>query len=258
MCCEADWWVPSAKYGLPLTAAGDSCRTSRLALTAVARVRPAVFITSISKEIARFNNLAANAQALNINVNHHVLARSKAEILHLVELLIDNNRAELVDLLVDVVDIILHCIDQNHLRSRSLHEVFNPTCLFPQISHCTQTRRIAVGTKNGQMAMYELRGTNKTQMINAHQGRIFAVAFGPDGKNLASFSGQDNKLHFWQTSTSMFGLGNAKTQITRSYNVAPHPQSSNWNAMYAPKLVWISPKTVTLLMPDGTENRFNC
>jgi len=26
---------------------------------------------------------------------------------------------------------------------------------------------------------------------------------------------------------------------------------------YAPKLVWISPKTVTLLMPDGTENRFN-
>ena len=177
MCCEADWWVPSAKYGLPLTAAGDSCRTSRLALTSIARVRPAVFITSISKEIARYNNLAANAQALNINVNHHVLARSKAEILHLVELLIDNNRGELVDLLVDVVDIILHCIDQNHLKSRTLYEVFHPTGLFPQISHCIQTRRIAVGTKSGHLAMYELRGTNKTQMINAHQGRITAVAF---------------------------------------------------------------------------------
>ena len=177
MCCEADWWVPSSKYGLPLTAAGDSCRTSRLALTSIARVRPAVFITSISKEIARYNNLAANAQALNINVNHHVLARSKAEILHLVELLIDNNRGELVDLLVDVVDIILHCIDQNHLKSRTLYEVFHPTGLFPQISHCIQTRRIAVGTKSGHLAMYELRGTNKTQMINAHQGRITAVAF---------------------------------------------------------------------------------
>ncbi len=35
MCCEADWWVPSAKYGLPLTAKGDSCRTSRHALTQV-------------------------------------------------------------------------------------------------------------------------------------------------------------------------------------------------------------------------------
>ena len=67
--------------------------------------------------------LAANAQALNINVSHHVLARSKAEILHLVELLIESNRGELVDLLVDVVDIILHCIDHNHLKSRSLSEV---------------------------------------------------------------------------------------------------------------------------------------
>lgn len=258
MCCEADWWVPSSKYGLPLTAAGDSCRTSRLALTSIARVRPAVFITSISKEIARFNNLAANAQALNINVSQHVLARSKAEILHLVEMLIENNRGELTDLLVDVVDIILHCIDLNHIKGRSLSEVFGPTCYFPQISHCTQSRRIAVGTKTGHLAMYELRGVNKTQMINAHTGRITATAFGPDGKTLASFSAHDNKLYFWQTSTSMFGLGNAQTKCTKSYNVAPHPQAKQWSPTYSPKLVWISPRTVTLLLPDGTENRFNC
>mgnify|MGYP007048714162 CR=1 FL=1 len=73
--------------------------------------------------ISKISNSAANAQALNINVSHHVLARSKAEILHLVELLIESNRGELVDLLVDVVDIILHCIDHNHLKSRSLSEV---------------------------------------------------------------------------------------------------------------------------------------
>ena len=258
MCCEADWWVPSSKYGLPLTGPGDSCRTSRLALNAIARVRPAVFITSVSKEIARYNNLAANAQALNINVSQHVLARSKAEILHLVEMLIENNRSALVDLLVDVVDIILHCIDLNHLKARSLSEVFGPSCYFPQISHCTQSRRIAVGTKSGHLAMYELRGVNKTQMINAHSGRVTAVAFGPDGKTLASFSANDNKLYFWQTSTSMFGLGNAQTKCTKSYNVAPHPQANRWSPMYTPKLVWISPRTVTLLLPDGTENRFNC
>ncbi len=35
MCSEADWWVPSAKYGLPLTAGGDACRTSRHALAQV-------------------------------------------------------------------------------------------------------------------------------------------------------------------------------------------------------------------------------
>ena len=107
MTCEADWWVPSGKYGLPLTPSGDSCRTSRHALAQIAKVRPAVFITSVAREIARYNNLAANAQALNITLSHHVLARSKAEILHLVEQLIDetSSRIELTNLLVDVMDI---------------------------------------------------------------------------------------------------------------------------------------------------------
>ena len=38
------------------------CRTSRHALASIARVRPAVFITSVAREITRYNNLAANAQ----------------------------------------------------------------------------------------------------------------------------------------------------------------------------------------------------
>ena len=126
----------------------------------------------------------ANAQTLNINLTRHVLVRAKAEILHLVnipffndskvhvwwkrffdsflvliiiikifvrqvELLIESNRAELADLLVDVVDIVLHCVDHNHLKTKSMSELFSPICLFPQISHCTQTRRIAVGTRSG-------------------------------------------------------------------------------------------------------------
>ena len=56
----------------------------------------------------------------------------------------------------------------------------------------------------------------------------------------------------------MFGLGNAQTKCTRTYNTPALAQAVQWNPMYAPKLVWISPKTVTLMLPDGTEHRFNC
>ena len=80
--------MPSHKYGLPLTPSGDSCRTSRLALRQIALVRPQAVVTSVAKEVARYNNLATNAQALNVNIAQHVLTRSKAEVLHLVELLI--------------------------------------------------------------------------------------------------------------------------------------------------------------------------
>ena len=111
---------------------------------------------------------------------------------------VDNSREELSDLLVDVVDIVLHCVDHNHLKAKKLQEVFPPIASFHQVSHCTATRRIAVGTRNGHMAMYELRAS-KVQQIPAHQGPVTALAFGPDGKSLCTYSANENKLSFWQT-----------------------------------------------------------
>lgn len=39
-------------YGLPLTPAADSYRTARHALISIANVRPAVFITTIAREVS--------------------------------------------------------------------------------------------------------------------------------------------------------------------------------------------------------------
>ena len=73
-----------------------------------------------------------------------------------------------------------------------------------------------MGTKTGSMAMYELRAS-RVQNIPAHgvmrdqsiqsmiittdvfQAPITALAFNPDGKNLVTYSSEENKLSFWQT-----------------------------------------------------------
>ena len=135
MSSEAALWVPSQKYGLPLTPVADCCRTARHTLSAIATARPGVFITSVSKEIARYNTMATNSQTLNINLQMHVLSRSKAEILHVVEQLIAKDTALPImrDLLTDVVDIILHCVDHNHLKARPISEVFPPIQTFNQV-----------------------------------------------------------------------------------------------------------------------------
>jgi len=145
----------------------------------------------------------------------------------------------------------------NHLKQRQISDVFPPIQSFNQISHCLATRRIAVGTKSGSMAMYEMRAS-RVQNIPAHQAPVTALAFNPDGKNLVTYSSDENKLSFWQTSTGMFGLGQAVTRCTKSYSTAPVPQVVQWNPLRSPRLVWVSAKTVTLLAPDGTETRFNC
>ena len=100
------------------------------------------------------------------------------------------------------------------------------------VSYCNSTRRICVGAKNGGVAFYELKQskcqvieTSRSsfhiqycqtvtetkyiscyripiwmyiQVLPAHKGAVTAVAFSPDGKFLASYGINDNKLCFWQ------------------------------------------------------------
>ncbi|XP_066603876.1 WD repeat-containing protein 7 isoform X2 [Prorops nasuta] len=258
MCCDADKLVPSMTYGLPLTPQADTCRTARHALTLIATARPAAFITTMAREVARFNTLQQNAQTLNVNLGASVLARAKPEILRIVEQLIDKMQSEMSDLLVEVMDIILHCLDPGHLKTKPLNEVFPAVCRFNQVSHCPATRRIAVGGRNGQLALYELRGNVKCQMVTAHQAPVTALAFSPEGKFLVSYSCTEDKLCFWQqTSSGMFGLGNSQTRCVKSYSTAPINDVARLNPMRLARLIWINNRQVTLMLADGSETRFN-
>lgn len=65
------------------------------------------------------------------------------------------------------------------------------------VSYCGNTRRLAVGSRLGHIALYELR-SSRCQLIPAHSSSINALAFSPEGKILASFSYDDGKISFWQ------------------------------------------------------------
>ncbi|KAK9744711.1 WD domain, G-beta repeat [Popillia japonica] len=256
LCSEADKLVPNMTYGLPLTPLVDSCRTARHALVLIATARPAAFITTMAREVARYNTMQQNAQTLNINMNNTVLHKAKPEILRCVEMLIDKLPIEMSELLVELMDIILHCLDPGQLKTKGLQEVFPVVCKFNQVSHCAATRRIAVGASNGSLTLYELRQT-KCTTIAAHSAAITAAAFSPDGKYLVSYACGENKLCFWQSSTGMFGLGTAQTRCIKSYSTAPIADVSRLNPMRLAKLVWINNRTVTLMLADGSETRFN-
>ena len=65
------------------------------------------------------------------------------------------------------------------------------------VSYCSHTRRLAVGSRIGHIALYELR-SSRCQLIPAHSSPVSALAFAPEGKVLASFSFDDGKISFWQ------------------------------------------------------------
>ncbi|KAF9417260.1 hypothetical protein HW555_005574 [Spodoptera exigua] len=253
MCCDADKLVPSMTYGLPLTPQADSCRTARHALTLIATARPAAFITTMAREVAR---CAAAAQGGQPSAAYLALQKGRAEVLRGIELLIDRMHNEVAELLVEVMDIILHCVDQSHLKSKGLNEVFPAICRYNQVSHCPATRRIAVGSHTGQLAMYELRA-GRCQSLAAHSGPVTACAFSPDGRYLVSYATADNRLSFWQSTAGMFGLGAAQTRCVKCYSTAPMADVARLNPARLARLVWTNSRTVTLMLGDGSETRFN-
>ncbi|CAG2123011.1 unnamed protein product, partial [Medioppia subpectinata] len=185
-------------FGLPLTPAADSCRTARHAISLIATARPPAFITTLAKEVARYNTLQQNPQHLNIALHQSVLCRGRPEILRNMEILIDKMQTDVSDLIIEAMDIIIHSLDHNMLKTKGLGEVFPTVCRFQNVTFCTSTRRIAVGAKNGNLAIYELRAP-KSQVIPAHTAAITCCSFSPDGKHLVSYSMGENKVSFWLT-----------------------------------------------------------
>ncbi|ESN95959.1 hypothetical protein HELRODRAFT_114551 [Helobdella robusta] len=200
LCIDADRLVPSMTFGLPLTPRADACRTARHALSLIATARPSTYVITMAKEVARYNAMIQNAQSQTYQHSLHayVLVKSKPEILRVLQQLVEKMAVELMELLSELTDVMIHCLDMNQIKTSGLQEIFPGYCKkFPMVSYCHSTRRIVVGTRNGNLLFYDLK-QGKCQSIAAHRGQILGVGFSADGKFLASIALADMKVYIWQ------------------------------------------------------------
>ncbi|XP_064498668.1 WD repeat-containing protein 7-like [Pseudopipra pipra] len=261
LCADAEKQLANITMGLPLSPAADSARSARHALSLIATARPPAFITTIAKEVHRHTALAANTQSQQ-NIHTTTLARAKGEILRVIEILIDKMPTDVVDLLVEVMDIIMYCLEGSLVKKKGLQECFPAICRFYMVSYYERSHRIAVGARHGSVALYDIR-TGKCQTIHGHKGPITAVAFAPDGRYLATYSNSDSHLSFWQMNTSLLGsigMLNSAPQLRciKTYQVPPVQPASpgSHNALRLARLIWTSNRHVILMAHDGKEHRF--
>ncbi|XP_054035262.1 WD repeat-containing protein 7 [Dryobates pubescens] len=261
LCAEADKHLANIPLGLPLSPAADSARSARHALALIATARPPAFITTIAREVHRHTALAANTQSQQ-NIHTTTLARAKGEILRVIEILIEKMPTDVVDLLVEVMDIIMYCLEGSLVKKKGLQECFPAICRFYMVSYYERSHRIAVGARQGSVALYDIR-TGKCQTIHGHKGPITAVAFAPDGRYLATYSNADSHLCFWQMNTSLLGtigMLNSAPQLrcVKTYQVPPVPLASPGPqaALRLARLIWTSNRNLILMAHDGREHRF--
>uniref|UniRef100_A0A8D3CAP3 WD repeat domain 7 n=1 Tax=Scophthalmus maximus TaxID=52904 RepID=A0A8D3CAP3_SCOMX len=261
LCADAEKQLANITMGLPLNPPADSARSARHALSLIATARPPAFITTIAREVHRFNAAQANSQSQQ-NVHTSTLARAKTEILRVIDILIEKMPGDVVDLLVEVMDIIMYCIEGSLVKKKGLQECFPAVCKFYMVGYCDRSHRIAVGARQGSVALYDVR-TGKCQNIHGHKGPITSVSFAPDGRYLATYSNADSHISFWQMNTSLLGsigMLNSAPQLRciKTYQVPPVQPASpgSQNHLKLARLIWTSNRNVILMAHDGKEHRF--
>uniref|UniRef100_A0A0R3RSS2 WD_REPEATS_REGION domain-containing protein n=1 Tax=Elaeophora elaphi TaxID=1147741 RepID=A0A0R3RSS2_9BILA len=207
----------------------DVCHTARHALSLIATSRPPAVITALSKEVARYNSVAQH-QTIQHSTSSPLL-KCRAEVLRIMELLSEKEYTNVADLMIPVGDILVHCLDASLLKHKSLSEIFPP-----------------------------ITRAAKAQTLQAHKGAVTAVAFSEDGKFLATYGAEEAKLSFWQTSQTFLGMGQSQLKCVKSQSapgIFPVLSPSGTHQPFRARLVWISLKSVTLMLPNSKEFRFS-
>jgi WD40 repeat protein len=91
--------------------------------------------------------------------------------------------------------------------------------IFPMVAFHHESQRLAVGTHDGPIAIYDVRTSAKWKILEGHTGNVTCLTFDSKGNLLASYSAVDLTVRLWKVgntgffSTIMGGTGKCSKEI---------------------------------------------
>jgi WD40 repeat protein len=112
--------------------------------------------------------------------------------------------------LIQLTAILLKCFDPNELALRkNSHKIVSVILsfmvkMFPMVAFHHESQRLAVGTHDGPIAIYDMRTSSKWKILEGHTGNITCLCFDSKGNMLASYSAVDKTLQLWKVGNTGF------------------------------------------------------
>ncbi len=73
---------------------------------------------------------------------------------------------------------------------------------YPSIDFHMPSQRLAVGTNEGAVILYDLKTATRLYVLEGHKRRLTACSFSPDGRRLVTTSLEESVVMVWKVGTS--------------------------------------------------------
>ncbi|KAJ7626280.1 hypothetical protein DFH06DRAFT_737359 [Mycena polygramma] len=225
---------------------------ARLAVLQIASNNTALFMTSLALDI------------LNpLGVEH------RKSVMQIVAFLIRKRPLVLYPNLPRLMEAVVKSLDPNSNANReavldTATEILGHVVkTFPTVDFYMATQRLAVGTSEGAIVMYDLKTAIRLYVLEGHKKPISACSFSPDGRRLVTLSLEESVVLVWKVGSSFSsffnpgapprqGHGGSEPFKTLSFNVGDEANITIAESLNLVRFEWTADRSVRLRIREST------
>ena len=100
---------------------------------------------------------------------------------------------------------------------------------FPTVDFHMATQKLAVGTNEGAVVMYDLKTAIRLYVLEGHKKKITACSFSPDGRRLVTISLKESLVLVWKVGTSFTSFFNPGAPPRQGHSGSEPFKTLNFN-----------------------------
>ncbi|KAJ7281956.1 hypothetical protein C8J57DRAFT_1298981 [Mycena rebaudengoi] len=225
---------------------------ARLAVLQIASNNTALFMTTLALDILK-----------PLGVDH------RKSVMQIVAFLIRKRPLVLYPHLPRLMEAVVKSLDPNSTSHReavldtATEIIGHVVKTFPTVDFHMTSQRLAVGTSEGAIVMYDLKTAIRLYVLEGHKKRITACTFSPDGRRLITLSLEESVVLVWKVGSSFSsffnpgapprqGHGGSDPFKTLSFNVGDEANMTVAESLNLVRFEWTADRSVRLKIREST------
>lgn len=179
----------------------------------------------------------------------------------ILDMFILKNYEEVVPYLPAVTELIVRTLNphnpmlRKNTKEKASHALKSLITKLPLVSFYQFKQRLAIGTMDGLIVIYDLVTASQWKILKGHQGSVSAVQFNSNGELLASYSYIDCTIKIWKLKSGFIQdlIGNNNLKPFKTINLemlSPYTESFR-NFLDTVKLNWKNEDAILLRRENG-------